>query len=53
MAGGVEMPCAKDDIPCFLCLGKMGHFISPEAFPLTIDDLLVYLDSEFSKVLLS
>lgn len=52
MVGGMQMPCAKDDPPYFLCLGKMGQLISPETFPLTIDQLLVHLDSEFSKVLL-
>lgn len=52
MAGGMQMSCAKRDLPCFLCLGKVGQLISPEAFLLTIYDLRVYLDSEFIKVLL-
>lgn len=30
MVGGVQMPCARDDPSCFLCLRKMGQLISPE-----------------------
>lgn len=46
--GGMQKPCSKGGPSSLLYLGWMGQLLSLEAFPLTTDDLLVYMDSEFS-----